>query len=84
MTRKQLEEYIMRNSNIDFNYNGKRYGIERMPDDNDIYRIFFWEWYNDATADNSYTDFPDFETNAKIDNKSVVKILSDIDDADVF
>ena len=55
-----------------------------MPDDNDIYRIFFWEWYNDATADNSYIDFPDFEANAKIENKSVVEILSDIDDADIF
>lgn len=84
MTKKQLEKYIMQNSNIDFNYGGKRYGIERMPDDNNIYRIFFWEWYNEATSDNSYADFTDFETNAKIDDKSVVEILNDIDDADVF
>ena len=28
MTKEKLQEYIIRNSDIDFNYNGKRYGIE--------------------------------------------------------
>lgn len=84
MTKTQLEHYIMRNSNIDFNYNGKKYGIERMLDENSNHRIFFWEWYNDSTFDNSFFNFSDFENNAKIDGKSVVEILENIDDADVF
>ena len=84
MTKKQLENYIMRNSTIDFNYNGKRYGIERIKDDDDAYRIYFWEWYNEETLDNSYNDYEDFKNNAKIDGKSVVEILYDIDDADIF
>ena len=84
MTEKQLENYIMQNSNIDFNYNAKRYGIERIKDDDNIYRIYFWEWYNENTLDNSYSDFEDFKNNAKIDGKSVVEILYDIDDADIF
>ena len=84
MIKEELQEYIMRNSNIDFNYNGKRYGIERMPDNNGNYRIFFWEWYNESTADNSYADFSEFEMNAQIDGQSVIDILAKIDDADVF
>ena len=84
MTKKQLKSYIMQNSNIDFNYNGKRYGIERIANNDGIYRIFFWEWNNAATSDNSYADFIDFEANAKIEDMSVVEILNNIDDADVF
>ena len=84
MTRTQLKEYVMRNSNIDFNFNGKRYGIERIEKDTEVPKIFFWEWYNESTFDDSFSDFADFEANAKIDGKSVVEILADIDDADVF
>lgn len=84
MTKKQLKEYVMQNSNIDFDYNGKRYGIERIKDDDGVHRIYFWEWYNESTFDNSYPDFETFETDAKIDGKSVVEILYGIDDADVF
>lgn len=53
MTKKQLKEYVMQNSNIDFDYNGKRYGIERIEKDNEPTRIYFWEWYNEATFENS-------------------------------
>ena len=84
MTKKQLENFVMRNSNIDFNYNGKRYGIERMAKTGEEARIFFWESNNKETLGNSYSDFKDFAQNAKIDGKSVVEILYDIDDADVF
>lgn len=84
MTRTQLKEYVMRNSNIDFNFNGKRYGIERIVKDNDVPKIFFWEWNNDSTLDNYYLTYDAFEANAMIDGKSVVAILEDIDDADVF
>ncbi len=84
MTKTQLEQYIMRNSNIDFNYDGKRYGIERIKEDNDVPKIYFWEWNNESTLDNHYFTFAEFEQNAKIGEKSVVEILQDIDDADVF
>lgn len=84
MTKKQLKKYVMQNSNIDFDYNGKRYGIERIEKDNEPTRIYFWEWYNEATFGNSYPDFESFEANVKIDGKSVVEILYGIDDADVF
>lgn len=82
MTKKQIKNYIMRNSNIDFNYNGKRFGIERTS--NKGSRIYFWEWYNETTLDNYYTTYDEFEKNAKIDGIPVVEILSNIDDADVF
>lgn len=84
MTKTQLEKFIMMNCNIDFNYNGKRYGIERMTDDTNVYRIFFWEWNNDTTSDNSYVDYIDFELNAKIDGKPLIDILQDIDDVEIF
>ena len=84
VTKKQLQNYIERNSNIDFNYNSKRYGIERREQAGTIPRIYFWEWYNESTFDNSFSDFTDFETNAMIDGKPVVAILEDIDDIDVF
>ena len=84
MTKTQLKEYIMRNSNIDFNYNGKRYGIERIEKKSDVPKVYFWEWYNKATLDNHYLTYEDFEANAKIEGLSVVDILQDIDDADVF
>ena len=84
MIKKQIENYIMRNSNIDFNYNGKRYGIERMKDDDSMSKIYFWEWHNEATFDTAYSNFSDFENNAKIDGVSVVEILRNIDDVDVF
>ena len=84
VTKKQLQNYIERNSNIDFNYNSKRYGIERREQAGAIPRIYFWEWYNESTFDNSFSDFTDFETNAMIDGKPVAAILEDIDDIDVF
>lgn len=84
MTKKQLRNYIEQNSNIDFNYNSKRYGIERRELVGTAPRIYFWEWYNESTFDDSFSDFADFEANAMIDGKSVVAILEDIDDADVF
>ncbi len=84
MTKKQLQNYIAQNSNIDFNYNSKRYGIERREKENGSSRIFFWEWYNESTFDDSFYDFTDFAANAMIDGKSVVEILENIDDADVF
>ena len=84
ITKKQLQDYIERNSNIDFNYNSKRYGIERREQEGTIPRIYFWEWYNESTFDNSFSDFTDFETNAMIDGKPVVAILEDIEDIDVF
>ena len=43
MTRTQLKNYIERNGNIDFNYNSKRYGIERRDDGNGGCLIYFWE-----------------------------------------
>lgn len=84
MTRTQLKEYVMRNSNIDFDFCGKRYGIERMEKEDGIPKIYFWEWYNESTFDNHFLSFKDFVQNAKIDGKSVVEILKDIDDTDVF
>lgn len=84
MNKLQLKVYIEQNSNIDFNYAGKRYGIERIEKDNKLARIFFWEWNNENTFENSFQDFADFELNAKIDGKNVVDILEKIDDADVF
>ena len=84
MTRTQLKKYIERNSNIDFNYNSKRYGIERRDDGNGGCLIYFWEWYNESTFDNHFSSYEDFEANAKIDGLPVVEILKDIDDADVF
>lgn len=84
MTKKQLQNYIEQNSNIDFNYNSKRYGIEHRELAGTAPRIYFWEWYNESTFDDSFSDFADFEANAMIDGKSVVAILEDTDDADVF
>ena len=84
MTRTQLKKYIERNSNIDFNYNSKRYGIERRDDGNGGCLIYFWEWHNESTVDNHFSSYEDFEANAKIDGLPVVEILKDIDDADVF
>ena len=84
MTKKQWQNYIEQNSNIDFNYNSKRYGIEQREQAGSTPRIYFWEWYNESTFDDSFSDFSDFEENAKIEGKSVVEILEDIDDADVF
>lgn len=84
MTKTQLQHYIERNSNIDFNYHSKRYGIENMPESDGSTKINFWEWNNTENFYFKYSDFADFETNAKIDDLSVVEILKDIDDADVF
>lgn len=83
MTRTQLKNYIERNSNIDFNYNSKRYGIENMEEDG-VSKINFWEWNNTNNFYYKFSDFLDFEANAKIDGLPVVEILKDIDDADVF
>lgn len=84
MTKTQLKEYVMRNSNVDFNFNNKRYGIERMRDDDGIYQIYFWEWNNEETLDNHYSSYEEFEEKAKIEDLLVVEILKDIDDADIF
>ena len=84
MTKKQLERYIVQNSHIDFNSNGKRYGIENVEDENGVSKIHFWQWNNADTFDNTFSTFSDFSQNAKIDGKSVVEILYGIDDADVF
>lgn len=84
MTRTQLKNYIERNSNIDFNYNSKRYGIENMTEDDNSSKINFWEWNNTKNFYFKYSDFLDFEKNAKIEGISVVEILKTIDDADVF
>ena len=84
MTKNQLQLYIAQNSNIDFDFNGKRYGIENVEDENGNAKIHFWEWNNAETFDNSFSDFSDFEQNAKIGVKKVADILLDIDDADIF
>ena len=84
MTKKQLYNYLKTGDEIEFNYNGKRYTIDPRAGKKDSSRIFFWEWYNESTFDDSFSDFTDFEANAKIGGKSVVEILEDIDDADVF
>lgn len=84
MTKMQLKNYIERNSNIDFDFNGKRYGIERIKDEIENYQIHFWEWNNTDNFYFKFSTFQDFEDNAKIDGLSVVEILKDIDDADVF
>lgn len=84
MTKTQLQSYIQQNSNIDFEYNNKKYGIENIEEDNGNTRVHFWEWYNSDTFDTSFSDFTDFEQNAKIDGLSVVEILKNIDDADIF
>ncbi len=84
MTKTQLKNYIERNSNIDFHFNGKRYGIERVKDKIENYQIHFWEWNNTDNFYFKFSTFQDFENNAKIDGISVVEILKDIDDADVF
>lgn len=84
MTKTQLKNYIERNSNIDFDFNGKRYGIERIKDENKNYQIHFWEWNNTDNFYLKFSTYEDFEKNAKIGELSVVEILKDIDDADVF
>lgn len=84
MTKKQLFNYLKTGDEIEFNYNSKRYGIERRDDDNGGCLIYFWEWYNESTFDNHFSSYKDFEANAKIDGLPVVEILKDIDDADVF
>lgn len=84
MTKTQLQKYIERNSNIDFNYNSKRYGIENMPEADGTNKINFWEWNNTDNFYFKFSDFADFEKNAKIDGLSVIEILKNIDDADVF
>lgn len=84
MTKTQIKHYIERNSNIDFNYNSKRYGIENMREDDGTMKINFWQWNNSDNFYFEFTDFSDFEKNAKIDGISVVEILKEIDDADVF
>lgn len=84
MTKKQLQHYIAQNSNIDFDFDGKRYGIERVVSKNGSSCIHFWEWNNADTFDNSFSDFDDFANNAKINGVTVVDILNDIDDADIF
>lgn len=84
MTKKQLFNYIEIGDEIEFNHNGKRYTIEKREDDDGSAKIYFWEWYNEATFDNHFVSYEDFEQNAKINGVSVVEILKDIDDADVF
>lgn len=84
MTKTQLQKYIECNSNIDFDYNSKRYGIENMSEDDGTSKINFWEWNNTDKFYFKFLDFNDFEKNAKIEGLSVVEILKDIDDADVF
>lgn len=84
MTKTQLQKYIERNSNVDFNYNSKRYGIENIAEDDGSMKINFWEWNNTESFYFKFSDFADFEEHAQIDGVSVVNILKDIDDADVF
>lgn len=84
MTKTQLKNYIERNSNIDFDFNGKRYGIERIKDENENYQIHFWEWNNTDNFYLKFSTYEDFEKNAKIAGLPVVEILKDIDDVDVF
>ncbi|WP_288517476.1 hypothetical protein [uncultured Treponema sp.] len=84
MTKTQLQKYIERNSNIDFNFNSKRYGIVNAPNKNKELEINFWEWNNTDNFYFKFSDFSDFEANAKINGLSVVEILKNIDDADVF
>ena len=84
MTKKQLFNYLKTGDEIEFNYNSKRYGIERRDDGNGGCLIYFWEWHNESTFDNHFSSYEDFEANAKIDGLLVVEILKDIDDADVF
>lgn len=84
MTKTQLQNYIERNSNIDFNYNSKRYGIENITESDGSTKIHFWEWNNTDNFYFKFLDFVEFENNARINDISVVEILKDIDDADIF
>ena len=81
MTEKQLCNYVATGNEIEFNYNDKRYSITYYSDDKHKKIISFCEFYQEPADFYSYDEFKE---NAKIDGKSVVDILSDIDDADVF
>lgn len=84
MTKDELKKTIEQNSNIDFIYKTKKYGIERSSQPDDIFRIHFWEWNNTDTFYFTFNDFLEFENQAKIDNQSVVSILETIDDIEIF
>lgn len=81
MTEKQLFNYIKIGDEIEFNYKGKRYSITYFSDTHNDNNISFCEFYKEPT---DFTTYESFKANAKIENRSVVDILQDIDDADIF
>ena len=81
MTEKQLSNYVATGNEIEFTYNDKRHSITYYSDDTHEKIISFCEFYQEPS---DYFSYEDFKNNAKIDGISVVEILEDIDDADVF
>lgn len=81
MTRKQLYNYLDRGSEIEFWYNGKKYSITFFSDGKNDHVISFCEYYK--TPADFYT-IDEFMKGASINGKSVVDVLYDIDDADVW
>ena len=81
MTEKQLSNYVATGNEIEFTYKDKRYSITYYSDDTHEKIISFCEFYQEPSV---YFTYEDFKNNAQIDGITVVKILEDIDDADVF
>lgn len=81
MTEKQLKNYIETGREIEFEYNNKKYSITYYSDETHDDIISFCEFYKEPS---DFFSYEEFKKKAKIDGKSVVDILADIDDADVF
>lgn len=81
MTEKQLSNYVATGNEIEFTYKDKRYSITYYSADTHEKIISFCEFYQEPS---DYFTYEDFKNNAQIDGITVVKILEDIDDADVF
>ena len=81
MTEKQLYNYVQTGNEIEFNFNNNRYSITYYSDETHNKIISFCEFYKEPK---DFYTYEDFKNNAKIDGKSVVEILYDIDDADIF
>lgn len=81
MTRKQLYMYLTMHDEITFKYNGKKYSITFYSDDEHESILSFCEYYKEST---DYYTVDDFMEKGNIDGRSVVDILYDIDDADIY